>query len=98
MPRDFKDGTHRGFAFVEFEDPDDAAECIYNLNGAELLGRTLKVSLAQPNQHRLGSDKAVWTSDEWFKEQAKKEDEERAKESNAAAEEVALKESAPVSQ
>jgi len=68
IPRDYKTGEHRGFAFVEFDDPDDAAECIFNLNGAELLGRSLNVSLAQPNRHSLGSDKAVWSTDAWFKE------------------------------
>ena len=96
IPRDFKSGTHRGFAFVEFEDPDDAVECIYNMNGSELLGRTLNVSLAQPHQHKLGSEKAIWTTDEWFKEQTKREDREAENASNAAAEAVALKENAPV--
>jgi len=34
------------------------------MDGAELMGRTLKVSLAQPNQLSLGSHKAVWSTDE----------------------------------
>lgn len=41
------------------------------MDGAELFGKTLKVSLAQPNQQlSLGSNKAVWSTDEWFQQQA----------------------------
>ena len=47
---DYVSGKHRGFAFCEFEDPEDAEEAIFNMDGAELLGRVIKVSLAQPNQ------------------------------------------------
>jgi len=68
---DYVEGKHRGFAFVEFEDPDDAQEAIFNMDGGELLGRTLKVSMAQPNQiHKLSSDsnQAIWNSDEWFQQ------------------------------
>ncbi len=35
---------HRGFAFVEFELPEDAQAAIDNMNDSELFGRTLKVS------------------------------------------------------
>jgi len=47
---DYVAGKHKGFCFVEFADPDDAAECIFNLDGSELLGRAIRVSVAQPNQ------------------------------------------------
>ncbi|KNE72959.1 hypothetical protein AMAG_17188 [Allomyces macrogynus ATCC 38327] len=58
---------HRGFAFVEFEDPEDALDAIDNLHLSELYGRTLKVNLAKPGA-RTGGDagaptnknKAVW--------------------------------------
>jgi RNA recognition motif-containing protein len=49
---DYAAGRHRGFAFVEFKSPDDAAEAIFNMDGAEYMGRVLRVSLAQPNQLR----------------------------------------------
>lgn len=64
IPRDYQKGTNRGFGFVEYEDADDAAEAIFNMNGAELLGRVLTVNLAQAAQHKLGSNKAVWSSDD----------------------------------
>ena len=68
---DYAAGVHRGFAFVEFEDSDDAAESIFNMDGAELMGRTIRASLAQPNQvHKFSSasssTEAIWKSDEWF--------------------------------
>mmetsp|Transcript_24629 Transcript_24629/g.30287 ORF Transcript_24629/g.30287 Transcript_24629/m.30287 type:complete len:144 (-) Transcript_24629:397-828(-) len=69
IPLDYAKGTNKGFAFVEYQDADDAAEAIYNMDGAELCGRVLNVNLAHNNQINLGSHKAVWTSDEWFQNQ-----------------------------
>jgi RNA recognition motif-containing protein len=40
-------GKHRGFAFVEFEDMEDATAAHDNFNGAELFGKTLTVNLAR---------------------------------------------------
>jgi peptidyl-prolyl isomerase E (cyclophilin E) len=79
---DYANGTHRGFAFVEYEDADDAEEAIFNIHGAELLGRTLKVSLAQQNQvNKLSSkNEAVWkSSDTWFQENVGGTDEKSLK-------------------
>ena len=39
IPMDNAAGTHRGFGFVEFETPDDAAAAIDNMHNAELYGR-----------------------------------------------------------
>ena len=75
---DYAAGTHKGFAFIEYVDGDDAAEAIYNMDGAELFGKTLTVNIAQAERMNLGSNKAVWSTEEWFKEQSgMKEDEER---------------------
>mmetsp|Transcript_10443 Transcript_10443/g.15258 ORF Transcript_10443/g.15258 Transcript_10443/m.15258 type:complete len:91 (+) Transcript_10443:166-438(+) len=63
---DYAKGTHKGFAFVEYNDADDASEAIYNLDGSELNGRVLSVNLAQQNQMNLNSNKAVWSTDEFF--------------------------------
>lgn len=54
---------HRGFAYVEFEDPEDAKEAIDNMDQAELFGRILKVSAAKPPKSAeagLNSKTAVW--------------------------------------
>ena len=57
----------KGFAFVEYEHADDAEEAIYNMDGADLGGRTIKVSLAQQNQAKfLAANEAIWKSDDWF--------------------------------
>jgi peptidyl-prolyl isomerase E (cyclophilin E) len=91
IPMDYKAGTTRGFAFVEFQDADDAAEAIFNMNGSDLMGRTIKVSLAQQNQlHKLmsgnssTSSQGIWSSDEWFQQhmtgQGTEEDQKREKE------------------
>ena len=34
------------------------------MDGAEFFGRLLTVNLAQPNQHKLGGNKPIWSSDE----------------------------------
>ena len=65
-PMDYAKGTHKGFAFVEYSDADDANEAIYNLDGSELNGRSITVNLAQHNQLNLNSHKAVWSTDDFF--------------------------------
>lgn len=55
--------THKGFAYVEYEDSADAVEAIDNMDQAEFFGRTLKVSQAKAPksaQEGLGSKTAVW--------------------------------------
>ncbi len=55
--------THKGFAYVEFEDSADAKEAIDNMDQAEFFGRTLKVSQAKAPksaQEGLGSKTAIW--------------------------------------
>ena len=41
-------GRSRGFGFVTFEKPEDAAEAVKQMNGTELDGRILKVNAAEP--------------------------------------------------
>ena len=55
--------THRGFAYVEYEDADDAREAIDNMDQAEFYGRVLRVSPAKPPKSAdegLGSKTAIW--------------------------------------
>ena len=67
IPRDHKENTNRGFGFVQYHVEDDAAAAMDNMDGAELEGRVLRVNIAKPLRHKLGSAKAVWSHDEWFK-------------------------------
>lgn len=39
IPLDNETGKHRGFGFVEYEEKDDAADAIDNMNNADLYGR-----------------------------------------------------------
>jgi peptidyl-prolyl isomerase E (cyclophilin E) len=69
---DYAQGHHRGFGFIEYEDADDASEAIFNMDGADLMGRTIRVSMAQMNQlNKLSTtQQAIWSSDEWFQQHA----------------------------
>ena len=64
IPMDHQKGSHKGFAFVEFEDADDTQEALFNMEGAELLGRVLNVKIATDNKHSLKSTKALWATAE----------------------------------
>lgn len=70
IPVDFESQKHRGFAFVEYECPEDAAAAIDNMNDAELLGRTIRVNIAKPVRVKEGSIKPIWADDEWLQKHA----------------------------
>lgn len=48
VPTDRETGRVRGFAFVEMSDDTEEAAAISALDGAEWMGRTLKVNKARP--------------------------------------------------
>lgn len=72
IPMDYAAGKHKGIGFVEYEDAEDATEAIFNMDGADLLGRTITVNMAQANQFSKLSttQRAIWSSDEWFQQHA----------------------------
>lgn len=45
-------GRSKGFGFVEFENDDDNQKAVDQLNGKELDGREINVSLARPKEDR----------------------------------------------
>src|SRR5947199_3916210 len=54
LPNDRETGRPRGFAFVEFENDEDAAKAIEKFNGYELGGRALRVNAAEDRPPRTG--------------------------------------------
>ena len=70
LPIDYETEKHRGFAFIEFELPEDAQAAIDNMNDGEMFGRTLRVNMAKPMKMKEGSSRPVWASDEWLQKYA----------------------------
>lgn len=54
LPTDRETGRPRGFAFVEMESEANEAAAIEALDGAEWMGRDLKVNKAKPREPRSG--------------------------------------------
>ncbi|ORX85047.1 hypothetical protein K493DRAFT_291325 [Basidiobolus meristosporus CBS 931.73] len=69
---------HRGFGFVEFENPEDAQAAIDNMHNSELYGRVIKVNLAKPGARREAPTRAVWSEDAWLKDSAPPATEEQS--------------------
>ncbi len=52
LPIDRETGKKRGFAFIEMESEDQEDAAISELDGAEWLGRELRVNKAKPRESR----------------------------------------------
>lgn len=59
LPTDRETGRLRGFAFVEMETEAEETAAIEALDGAEWMGRDLKVNKARPREER-GSSGGNW--------------------------------------
>ncbi|KAG7304223.1 hypothetical protein JYU34_011161 [Plutella xylostella] len=70
IPLDYESEKHRGFAFIEFENAEDAAAAIDNMNDSELFGRTIRVNIAAPQRIKEGSTRPVWSEDSWLQKHA----------------------------
>ncbi|KAF2068934.1 hypothetical protein CYY_009747 [Polysphondylium violaceum] len=70
LPLDYKTQKHKGFCFVEFELPQDAADALDNMHESEIFGRVIKCSIAKPIT--INKNKALWSSDQyhWKEEDA----------------------------
>jgi len=52
MPKDRETGKKRGFAFVEMDSDEEEEKAIEALDGAEWMGRIIKVNKAKPRENR----------------------------------------------
>jgi peptidyl-prolyl isomerase E (cyclophilin E) len=64
VPIDPATQKNRGFAFIEFEDAEDAAHALDNMNNAEFFNRVLKINYAKPQA--VSKNKAIWATDEYY--------------------------------
>lgn len=65
VPIDRETGRMRGFAFVEMSSEEEEVKAIEELDGAEWLGRTLKVNKARPRtENKPGS--GSWGNNQGF--------------------------------
>jgi RNA recognition motif-containing protein len=60
LPTDRETGRPRGFAFVEMESDTQEQAAIDALDGAEWMGRDLKVNKAKPREDRSSSPRGSW--------------------------------------
>lgn len=56
----------RGFAFVEFEEEDDATEAIFNLHNSELEGTVLRVEAARAQRSKEFLNRPIWADEEYY--------------------------------
>eukprot|EP00484_Ammonia_sp_Unknown_P031051 CAMPEP_0197027720 /NCGR_PEP_ID=MMETSP1384-20130603/7594_1 /TAXON_ID=29189 /ORGANISM="Ammonia sp." /LENGTH=159 /DNA_ID=CAMNT_0042456611 /DNA_START=39 /DNA_END=518 /DNA_ORIENTATION=+ len=77
IPMDQSTKEHRGYGFIEFEDPADAEHAMDNMDGSELFGRVLRVNVSRSHGNRSSHSndnskesinhrdkyRAVWSTD-----------------------------------
>ncbi len=63
LPTDRETGRPRGFAFVEMNSETEETAAIEALDGAEWMGRTLKVNKAKPRENSGGASRSSFGGD-----------------------------------
>jgi peptidyl-prolyl isomerase E (cyclophilin E) len=67
LPVDPVSQEPRGFAFVEYEEDEDASEAIFNLHNSELEGSVLRVEAARAQRSKEFLNRPIWADEEYYK-------------------------------
>ncbi|KAI5299845.1 hypothetical protein KEM55_001435 [Ascosphaera atra] len=76
--------AHRGWGYVEFETEQDAREALDNMDGSELFGKILKVTVArgakaeEEVREGLGSRTAIWEQEGYLARHAVSQEDRQA--------------------
>lgn len=68
IPLDHITEKNRGFAFVEFDEVEDAFAAIDNYDKTEFMERTIKVRKSKPVDMKPTYNKPVWHNDNWLQQ------------------------------
>ncbi len=66
LPSDRETGRPRGFGFVEMSSEDEEAKAIESLDGAEWMGRELRVNKARPRDNNRGGGNSNYRNSNSF--------------------------------
>lgn len=66
IPRDPISQESRGFAFVEFEEEEDAKHAIFNRHNALLAGKAIVVEPSRPTRPKELLNKPIWADEEYY--------------------------------
>ena len=66
IPVDHINKVQRGFAFVQFDEKEDADAAIDNYDKSDYQGRTLRVRRAKPLESKQNYHQPVWANDPWL--------------------------------
>ncbi|OLP19137.1 RNA-binding protein [Leptolyngbya sp. 'hensonii'] len=69
LPTDRETGRIRGFGFVEMASDTEETAAIEALNGAEWMGRELKVNKARPKEDKPRNSPGNWGNEQGFSTQ-----------------------------
>jgi peptidyl-prolyl isomerase E (cyclophilin E) len=79
LPLDMASGKHKGFCFIEYEEREDAAAAMDNMHNSELMGKVIKVNIAQPQRIKGGdkgfSHQPVWADADRYRDELEAEQE-----------------------
>lgn len=79
IPIDYSTQKHKGFAFIEFQLPEDAVDAIDNMDNGEILGKTIRVNIAKPMRFKENTSKPIWADDEYLRAHDKDDSELKGK-------------------